>query len=65
MMDAWGLDKKILDALEDPKEIQIFDKPAKKIYKIPIDEFLAHSVVKNFDGEQVFVSRKHWKVEDK
>lgn len=61
MMDAWGIDKYIVEELkkQEVEEIRIKDIETDSVYKTSLDVFLGHSVERNFGaGEQLFLSRK-------
>lgn len=62
ILDAWGIDKKILDQLkkDDCLEVRILDHDDMIVYRAPISVFDEHGVEKNFVGRQVFLPRKWW-----
>lgn len=63
ILDAWGVDKKILDKLKADGciELRILDHDDMVVYKVSIDTFLEKGIEKNFAyGRQIFLPRKWW-----
>lgn len=63
VMDAWGIDKKIVDelAVDGCKEIRIFDTMTAMVYAISYEDFVAKGVERNFSNKQIFLPRKYFK----
>lgn len=64
IMDAWGIQSTVVHSLSDRGciALRIVDKADGIIYELPLQEFLAHAVERDFgDGKQLFVSRKFFK----
>lgn len=65
MMDAWGIDKAIIDNLEMQrcKEIRILDEEYDVVYSIPFLDFKYRGIPKDFgEDAQLFVPREHFKI---
>lgn len=62
VMDAWGIDKNIVDELGTLKckEIRIKDKETSIIYCVEISRFMEYAVERNFVGSQLFLPKKYW-----
>lgn len=62
IMDGYGIDKRIVDDLRNDlcTEIRIKETDLHRILHISMEDFLEHSVLRNFDGEQLFVSLKYF-----
>jgi hypothetical protein len=64
IMDAWGIDKAVYDSLlkQGCTELRIKDEEDNKVYSVSMNIFDKFSVTRDFDGEQMFLSRKFWTV---
>lgn len=62
IMDAWGLDSKVFNKLKEEgcKELRFLDEDNGVVYSIEMDSFEEKAVEKEFDGKQMFVSKKYW-----
>lgn len=62
MFDGWGLDYELLEQLgaAGATEIRILDTDEDIVYAAPIETFMKLGIVRNFDGQQVFLPRKHF-----
>lgn len=64
MMDAWGIEKYVIDDLNDRydcEQIRIKETEEGVIYIISMDDWNEHSVERNLETPQEFVSRKYFK----
>ena len=66
-MDAWGIDSAIVEKLEQNacSEIRILDEETNTVYSATLETLRGHSVERDFDGRQLFLSRKYWTYEKK
>lgn len=67
LMDAWGIDKAVVDTLEHEEctQVRILDEEDGVVYSTSLENFTAHSVQRDFDTPQLFMSRKYWEVTPK
>jgi len=66
-LDAWGIQ---LDALSELQkqgctEIRIWEEEENKIYSTPFEKMWKESTVMRFEGDQAFLPRSEWKVEER
>lgn len=64
VMDAWGIDKSILENLTErgATEIRILDEDKNEVYSVTVAKFNELGVERDFEGPQVFLPRKYWEV---
>ena len=61
LLDGYGIDERIVKKIKDlVPEIRILETDTNNIYSISMSDFLEHSVVRNFEGEQRFCSVKYF-----
>ena len=62
MFDGWGIDRKIMDTLNQEKctQIRILDSETGIVYIATPAKFKEKGVEKNFDGLQIFLARKYF-----
>lgn len=64
-MDAWAVDKAILDdlSLHNCKAIQLYDADEGVFYQVSLELFLEKGITKEFGyGLQLFLPRSYWTV---
>jgi hypothetical protein len=65
IFDAWGIDWDVLSEIKDTcTEIRIRDKDEHKVYTATPEQYMTLGIKRNFDGEQVFLQRKHFSVKE-
>ena len=63
--DAWGLDEKILDEIEDKCDsIRILNTDTNQVFSTVPEVFRSKGIKGNFDGRQVFLPRQYWEIRD-
>ena len=66
IMDAWGIDASVFSELKERgcTELRFLDDETGIVYAVTLADFESHMVERDFDGLQVFVSKKYWRQEE-